>query len=445
MNKEYPTMNKECRMMKMDSRLSCKGRDFLRISKLLVRYFAVLLVVLFAAGCSAENPPGLTVKDGQFFKDGQPYRGVGVNYFSAFIRKLGMEGSSVDLNDDSYRQGFAVLVEHEIPFIRFAAGGFWPNEWRPYLDDPQAYFQAMDRFVKDAEQAGLGLIPSLFWYFPTIPDLVGESVDQWGNPKSRTHAFMRQYTQEVVSRYKDSPAIWAWEFGNEWIHEADLPQPELGRGGIAPDFGTPAERTARDKMYRKNIRAAYQAFAQTVREIDPHRPIFSGDTLPRPAAYHNFHEASWKIDTRAEWEEMFLQDNAAMDALSAHFYYYQLDGGHQDGGVKDLSAEQQVSLLTAIAQRAGKPLWIGEFGQNGKEKTWDEERRQFEFILNLMLENDVPLSALWNFDFEHGDQTHWNITATNHRAYMLDVLQAANRKMKERRGVCEQGRCGVEE
>jgi hypothetical protein len=46
-----------------------------------------------------------------------------------------------------------------------------------------------------------------------------------------------------------------------------------------------------------------------------------------------------------------------------------------------------------------------------------------------MVENKVPLSALWNFDFEHVDQTRWNITKDNHRAYMLNALQEANRAM----------------
>ncbi len=37
--------------------------------------------------------------------------------------------------------------------------------------------------------------------------------------------------------------------------------------------------------------------------------------------------------------------------------------------------------------------------------------------------------ALWNFDFEHPGQVLYNITETNHRAYMLDALKDANRKL----------------
>jgi hypothetical protein len=233
----------------------------------------------------------------------------------------------------------------------------------------------------------------------------------------------------VVSRYKDSAAIWAWEFGNEWIHEADLPSPEHGRGWLVPDFGTPTERTARDKMYRKNIYVAYQAFADTVRAIDPSRPVFSGDAMPRPGAYHTFHQGQWGTDSLADWEEMFLLDNAAMDGLSAHFYYFSLDDKHHDVGYMEYGPEKQLPFMMDISRRAGKPLFIGEYGPQVKDKTLEEERRQFEFLLDLMVTNEVPLSALWNFDFKHVDQTRWNITEDNHRAYMLDALQAANRKL----------------
>ncbi|MEN8254897.1 MAG: cellulase family glycosylhydrolase [Verrucomicrobiota bacterium] len=390
------------------------------------------LAVALLTSCSTGKPaatPGLVVKDGAFYKDGRPARAIGINYFNAFYRKLGPEGSETNLADCSHREGFETLRKYEIPFIRFCAGGFYPKEWASYQNDKEAWFKALDQLVADAEEVGLGLVPSLFWAASTVPDLVGEPLDQWGNPQSKTHAFMRQYTVEVVSRYKDSPAIWGWEFGNEYLHAADLPQPEMGRGWIAPEFGTPAERTARDKMYRKNVWVAYQAFADTVRSIDPTRPVFSGDVMPRPFAYHNWSEASWGTDSREEWSEIFRKDNAAMDTLSAHLYYYEQAEESRDAGFMEYGPEEQLPFLMEIARASGKPLFIGEFGPAPKEKTREEERRQFEFLLNLIVENEVPVSALWNFDFEHINQVHFNIVESNHRAYMLDALRDANRKM----------------
>lgn len=203
---------------------------------------------------------GSTVEQGLFMKNGRPFYGVGVNYFNVLIRRTGLEGRAGSGPDLAYDQGFQTLREYEIPFIRFCAGGFYPKDWDLYRTDKEAYFKIFDRLVADAEKYGVGLIPSFFWNYATVPDIAGEPVDQWGNPQSKTHEFMRQYTMEVVSRYKNSPAIWGWEFGNEYLLAADLPPPELGRGLIAPRFGTPAVRTERDKMFRKNVWIAYQVF-----------------------------------------------------------------------------------------------------------------------------------------------------------------------------------------
>ena len=427
-------MKKESRMFKLNYQVGRNVIEFLRDSILVVSASAVLM------GC-ASNPPGLTVQDGQFYKDGQPYQGVGVNFYTVLQRKLGIEGHPSNLSDTSYRQGLETLAQHDIPFIRFGANGFYPKDWDVYLNHKEEYFKAFDTLVADAERLEIGLIPSLFWYFPTVPDLVGESTDQWGNPDSKTHAFMREFTTALVSRYKDSPAIWAWEFGNEWIHHSDIPGDEHGKGMTEPEpgpdedpfppLGLPKTRTINDKMYRKNVYVAYQAFADTVRAIDPHRPVLSGDVMPRPSAYHNFHEGSWKNDSLEQWEEMFLLDNAAMDGLSAHYYYFSLDDEWREIGYIEYGPAEQMSFMMEISKRAKKPLFVGEYGPQPKNKTLEEERRQFEFLLDLMVKNEVPLSALWNFDFEHVDQTLFNITEDNHRAYMLDALQQVNRELNK--------------
>ncbi|WDE97686.1 cellulase family glycosylhydrolase [Lentisphaera profundi] len=364
-----------------------------------------------------------------FYKDGIPFKAMGINYFDAFQRKLGGEGKKVKLKDYSYVEGFKTLNKYKIPFIRFCAGGFFPNEWDSYINNKTAYFKAFDQFIKDAEEHNIGLIPTLFWHFPTVPDIVKEPINQWGNPDSKTIAFMKQYTQELISRYKDSPAILAWEFGNEWIHEADLPQADLGRGWIVPHLGTAKTRTMKDKMYRKNIYVAYETFAEIAKKIDPTRPVFSGDSIPRPAAYHNRSEASWKIDSIEEWSKIFTLDNSKMSALSAHLYYYDVNEVERDVGYIKYDPAEQLALMMDISRKVGKPLWIGEFGQNGTPKSLQEEKRQFDYLLNLIIKEDVPLSALWNFDYKHEDQTAWNISEQNHRAYMLKAIQQANKRL----------------
>lgn len=398
------------------------------MASLSFRKTCAVAVSLLALGGQAwaDHPPGLTVVDGQFYQDGKPFRGIGINYFSCLIRITGTAPKGPDFENRDYKDGFRVLKAHGIPFVRFCAGGFWPNDWQLYLSDKERYFEIFDELVAEAERQGLGLIPSLFWTYSTLPDLVGESLDQWGNADSKTRAFMRQYTTEVVSRYKDSPAIWAWELGNEWIHEADIPQEELGRGWIVPAYGTPATRSSKDKLFRPTIYSAQQDFYQTVRSLDPTRAVFTGDALPRPAAWHNRHNASWSIDSPDQWQEIFLADNP-FDTLSVHLYYYRPEDRPRDGGVLHFSPAEQIDFLMQISQLSGKPLFIGEFGQEPSDAvSLEEQSAQVAEILDWITHSQVPLSALWNYDLDSPHHRHFHITGTNERAGFLEMLRKAN-------------------
>ena len=113
------------------------------------------------------NGPNATV-----LKDGKPYRGIGVNCFNCFLRTLKKDG------DTNYDAGFAILAAKGIPFARFCATGFWPKDMDLYQQDRAEYFRRLDGVVKSAEKHGIGLVPSLFWQFACVPDLVGEPMDQ---------------------------------------------------------------------------------------------------------------------------------------------------------------------------------------------------------------------------------------------------------------------------
>ncbi len=58
-------------------------------------------------------------------------------------------------------------------------------------------------------------------------------------------------------------------------------------------------------------------------------------------------------------------------------------------------------------------------------------RRRFERILSAIEKADVPLAALWVYDFKGQGKT-WNVTSDNPRAWQLDALAEANRRIRER-------------
>ncbi|MGC4042456.1 MAG: cellulase family glycosylhydrolase [Armatimonas sp.] len=348
----------------------------------------------------------LTVgRDGALLLHGKPYRGIGVNYFDAFQRHL------LNEKDTSFEAGFDALAERGIPFIRFMACGFWPVEQTLYEVSPKAHFARLERFVKAAEARGIGLIPSLFWNMSTVPDLAGEPCSAWGDTKSRTHTRMHRYTQEVVTRFRDSKALWAWEFGNEYNLPADLPNAAEHRPQIAVDRGTPSTRTERDELTHDDIRTALKAFGNEVRRYDKQRLIVSGNALPRPSAWHQLHEKSWKQDDPGQQAEMLLADNPnPLGTLTIHAY-------------EDFD---RVADAQAVARQARKPLFLGEFGVPGAPTP--ESDKRFTAMLDGIKRLKIPLSALWVYDFPYQDD--YTVTATNTRRGQLEAVAAANKRLR---------------
>jgi hypothetical protein len=380
-----------------------------------------LLSALIARADPATTRPslGLSVNSGVLTKDAKPYHAIGVNYFSLFSRVL------ADPADTTSLDHLTRLSRSGIPFVRFMCGGFWPIEQKLYIQDRDEYFRRLDRIVRAAEQSRIGLIPSLFWNYSTASDLVGEPLDQFGNPDSRTMAFIRRYTTDVVTRYRNSPAIWGWEFGNEYTLSCDLPNAVEHRPPIWPDLGTPATRTAHDDLKFAQVTIAYVEFARTVRKLDATRIIISGNAAPRRSAYHNVADHSWTLDTPTQFAQILLRDNAdPMDVICIHTYP---DAKNEYPGPAD-TLDAMFAAASAVAAQAGKPLFVGEFGAPaslGPQK----ERAAFDELLAAIVTHRVPLSALWVFD--NASQDHeWNVTFDNRRAYMLQRIAQMQEKLK---------------
>lgn len=341
----------------------------------------------------------LQVRNGALLLRSKPYSGIGVTYFDAFLRHVHDEA------DTSFEAGFAALAEHNIPFTRFCCGGFWPKDWQQWQTNRKGYFIRLDRVFASAQKHGIGLIPSVCWNLSTFPDLVEEPCDQWGNPQSRTQTMMRRYVGELAGRYASHPALWAWEFGNEYNLPADLPNASDHRPQVAVEMGTAKTRTQRDELTHEQVRAALAAFGREVRKYDKSRVIFSGNSIPRTSAWHQKAERSWKKDSPAQFQEMLRADNPdPLDTLTVHAY--------EDDDFARLPDAARA------AQAARKPLFVGEFGVSGP-RTPESERR-FAAQLAALRQNRVPLAALWVYDFKH--QPELSVTATNERAWQLKAL-----------------------
>ncbi|MFO1461644.1 MAG: hypothetical protein U1G08_19850 [Verrucomicrobiota bacterium] len=380
----------------MNSGLSLRGR---RGGWVRVLAFLSLAIVRGIAG------PGLTVSpEGRLLLDGRPVRAAGVNYYNAFVRTLSSPPRPHP------EEGFRKLSERGIPFLRFSAGGYWPVEWELYRTNRESYFQKLDSLVRSAESNHLGLIPSLFWNLATIPDVVGEPIGSWGNSSSRTVEYMREYTRLVVSRYRLSPAIWAWEFGNEYNLPADLPNAAEHRPPIVPTLGTPTRRGASDDLTHAQFRSALVEFTREVRRWDSERAVFSGNAFPRASAWHQMQEHGWGRDTSEQWDSMLAADNPdPVNTLSGRLY-----------SPEDAS---RIREAMTVSMQIRKPLFVGEFGVS-REKG-QAAMSLFREQIALLDAAGIPLAALWVYDFDD-QEGDWNVTSANNRSAMLDAVVELN-------------------
>ncbi len=361
----------------------------------------LFFILITAVSVQAQLLPG---PGGTVLKEGKPWRGIGINYFDCFLRTL------KNGEDTSYDAGFATLAARGIPFVRFCATGFWPKDMELYQKDRAEYFRRLDAVVKSAEKHRIGLVPSLFWSHACVPDLVGEPMDQWGNPESRTHAWMRDYAREVVTRYRESPAVWAWELGNEFSLQASLPNAKDHRPPVHPTLGTPATRSSRDDITFAMVRTAFTSFAAAVRQHDPKRLIFTGDSFPRLSAWHQEHEGSWTHDTPEQFAEFLALANPdPVSGIGVHAY--------EDD-------DQRLDGAMAVSRKMNKPVFVGEFGAQGETP---EQAAKCRRLLKAIIAKGVPLAALWVFDLKN--QPDFTVTPDNARAWQLDAIAEANSQL----------------
>ena len=377
-----------------------------------------LALAFFGTGLACPAPasvPGLSVEEGKLMLGGKPYRGMGINYVQCFWELL------KDPANRDFVEGFRTIREdYDIPFIRFAAGPFHSRDWRLYAEDPEEYFRRMDLIVREAEKRNLGLIPSLFWLRYAVGDWCEEPQGEMGNPASKTRAFYRKYATDFVNRYKDSPAIWGWEIGNEYMLGADLPK--LNHLP-PPRDGTKEARTAADKLTRPMMLDLYGDLYQTIRALDSGRMIVTGDSLPREAAWFNRHKDDWGLDSRQQWLEMLAADTPPeFQVMSVHLYP-EVDGKYFRD--EKVGLEELLQAIVQEAHGSGRPVWCGEFGPGEGHLA---DRPRMKRIFEALKESKVDLSALWNFCPPGKTfQPDIDVTPANEGSWLLPEIAVFNR------------------
>lgn len=409
-------------------------------------------------GVAVLNPDGTGNRMMRYNDVGElvDLRVFGVNYYDAFSRYM------ENANDRSFVAGFDYLAAHAIPLARVHTRGYGPIGWSLYFSDKAEYYRRLDDFIAQAEQRGIGLLLDLIGGVDGPGELVDDAVaagylvpgvdfnpptplnlDMYGAPTyaeyrtdlgradSGSNALIAYYARELVARYRNSPAVWGWEFANESNNAVDLPNvvnyrpvsnPALGYFLQRDDATVPAWTSA-DDLTREHVLVAKRTFARAVRAADSWRFIGSGDSRPRPSAYNNWKHHAWAVDTKAEIVQVVPMDNPVpLDTVSMHVYqptdpYFVDDPVTIEPVTGDYEAF--LAFFKQECDRLGQPLCIGEWGAKGDGSTADEKTTYHRF-LQALIDTEIQLSLLWNFDNRNSGQVgEWWVNPGTAKEYQL--------------------------
>ena len=364
---------------------------------------------------AAQLQQGLHVDaDGTLTLAGKPFYGMGLCYYDGFLRTIRNAQYS------AYAPSLKKIAASKIPFIRLPFSGFWPNELQVYQDKPDQYFREMDLLVKTCEENNIGIIADLFWTKFSVSDVVGESVNQIGNPASKTMEYARKYVRDVVSRYKDSPAIWGWEIGNEFNLAADLDkqgEPPLGYPYVLASKGTPAQRGPADRITSQDVEVYFTEVEKAIRSIDSYRMISNGTADFRASQYHLRTERALRQDDTVEELRAIMDvfSPRTVDVISVHITLDKdKDGMSQKRFGRTVELEELLAIYVKLAKQSKKVLYMGEFH--------GDTDANFVRKVDAIRTSGMQLSSLWNY----GDAPNLKTKSFSDDSFMFTRTAEAN-------------------
>ena len=356
-------------------------------------------------------------EDGTIMLNGKPFYGMGVNFHGPVSMRMGDPNCDLDIY-------FAKLEEAGIPYCRIMFGIFYDFEVSTYLAEQShdKLLAAMDYVVGLAEQHNIGIIASLFWNASAFVSYFGETLDELADPESEGIKLQKQYIHEIVGRYKYSPAIWAWEIGNEGNLAVDLQEcAYIGNDGKKKVFKT------------ETLTAYYEIIGAAIREEDPYRMITGGDSAPRgsSAALHKTEGGSWSpTNTYDDYKQALAwYTPSPLDTVSLHYPELSLIGDYVQ-----MAKELKIGLFIGEFHADPSKLFLNPLDALSPEESPEEaaEQKSWFEMRDAFMENGVQLATAWcygRYAQQHEDNTSIEagmVEGVYQNFYQYEGLKEAN-------------------
>ncbi len=327
----------------------------------------VLFVALLFTSCQeapqAEEPQFVTVEDGQFIKDGEPYYYIGANFWYGAI--LGSKGEGGDR--ERLARELDDLKSHGVTNLRVAVGGegtkAYPSKISPILQpEPGVYneelLDGLDYFMAELAERDMqavlylanawewsgGFTQYLMWAGEISEDFDAENCS-WTDYRAAATKFVRSakarelldnHIKFIVSRtnaytgvkYVDDPAIFSWQLCNE-------------------------PRAFSDES-KENLYDWVKSTSDLIRSIDKNHMISTGSEGRMGS------EGDIELFERVHSLENISYINAHMWALNWSW----INKDDMEGTIDSAIAKCEAYLAEhiAVAEKLKKPLVFEEFG-----------------------------------------------------------------------------------
>lgn len=266
-------------------------------------------------------------------------------------------------------QTFEQMAEARLPFARvFASPWAWEDIllWRTATED---YWHNMSLVVGKAKSLGLKLHVSIT---PTLSQFaiaancssVRELITDEGG--SACQLVVKEYVEDMVSRYKHESTILSWGMGNELNLEVD---------GCSYDKSDGAYFSTDEMM------AFSRKYVGWIKALDPQRPVGSDMGTPRTRAKHlaaiagggaacvsgDNPKGDCEVNCTAVPKDSIVDFKNILAVQSGPFDYVSIHDYGCYPPFAEFSFCNGTSLATLkaakeVADSLGKPLFIGEFG-----------------------------------------------------------------------------------
>ena len=333
---------------------------------------------------------------------------IGLNKVDLFQQYLGT--ASGGDGGEAYRrvtQGMAkkaIADAHDVGvrFFRASATGLRPTTFGEPGDldlwrrDPAAHWALFDQMMDDLHAQDMRVVLTLAWHAAQFPAMTGETIPvMLRDPGSKSYMLLSQYVTELVSRYHSHPAMMFYELTNELDLGAD--RDIAGRRCRKKmELSEPCDTLG--NYTTDDVIAFTNRLAGLIRKIDKTHPISSGFSVPRPHSKWQRENPEWQIkkrpeaDTREQLQQYLGDINQAADIISVHVYDNEENRRFGSGNPVDL-----LPILKSAADRIGKPLFVGEFGEPDAPAA--DENSFTDRMLGKIVELRVPYSAIWVWEF----------------------------------------------